>query len=207
MEIFANGKNIPTYSFGNLFIQGENFADTICFVIDRYYNGRDLMDCNFLIRGVTEENWEVDQILFGEADGEKIRLKWNVISDFTHNSGTLSLELSASVQNEYGDNYTVIKFDMSPVYVKPTINGRNGPLPETSEQVLNKITEAASDALEKIRQEIVNFDLEAVEKRLDKMEKDTATYLARPEVAILTQRQYDAIAHNERVIYAIVEEE
>jgi hypothetical protein len=207
MEIFANGKNIPTYAFGNLFIQGENFADTICFVIDRYYNGRDLMGCNFLIRGVTEENWEVNQILFGEADGDKIRLEWNVVSDFTYNSGTLSLELSASAQNEYGNEYTVIKFDMSPIYVKPTIRGKNGPLPETSEQVLNKITEAASNGLGQIRQEIADFNLEAVKTRLDKMERDTATYLARPEVAILTQRQYDAITHEESVIYAIVEEE
>lgn len=124
MEIFAKGKNIPTYAFGNLFVQGENFADTICFVIDRYYNGRDLMDCSFIIRGVTEENWEVDQILFGEADDDKIRLEWSVSNEFTHNSGTLSLELSASVQNEYGDEYTVIKFDMPPVCVKPTINGK-----------------------------------------------------------------------------------
>lgn len=154
-----------------------------------------------------KEDWEVNQILFGEADDEKIRLVWNVISDFTYNSGTLSLELSASAQNEYGDEYTVIKFDMSPVYVKPTIRGKNGTLPETSEQVLSKITEAASNGLEQIRQEIVDFNLEAVETRLDKMERDTATYLARPRVAILTQGQYDAITHEESVIYAIVEEE
>lgn len=207
MEIFANGKNIPTYSFGNLFIQGENFADTICFVIDRYYNGRDLMECKFLIRGVTEENWEANQILLGDADGDKIRLKWDVASDFTYNSGNLSLELNASVQDEYGGDHILIKYDMSPVYVKPTIRGKNGPLPETSEQVLTKITEAASDGIEKIRKEIDDFNLEAVEARLDKMERDTATYLARPEVAILTQRQYDAITHKKSAIYAIVEEE
>ncbi len=207
MEVFAKGKNIPTYAFGNLFVQGENFADTICFVIDRYYNGRDLMDCSFIIRGVTEENWEVDQILFGEADDEKIRLEWSVSNEFTHNSGTLSLELSASVQNEYGDEYTVIKFDMPPVSVKPTINGKNGPLPETAEQLKNEITEAASDGLEKIQQEIAEFDLAAVESRLDKMEEDTAVYLARPEVVILTKNQYDSITHEDSVLYVIVEEE
>ena len=35
MEIYAKGKNIPTYDFGDLFIQGERFADTIVFVVDR----------------------------------------------------------------------------------------------------------------------------------------------------------------------------
>lgn len=39
------------------------------------------------------------------------------------------------------------------------------------------------------------------------MEEDTAVYLARPEVVILTKNQYDSITHKESVLYVIVEEE
>jgi len=231
MVIYAKGKNIPTYGFSNLFTQGEHFADVIYFVVDRFYCGKDLTQCTFAIRGVTEENWEVDELLVQEEVlNDKIKLKWTVVDGFTHNAGKLTLEIRASKTVDES-NYTIIKYNMAPVYVNPTPAGRNGPLPETAEQAVSAINEATGIGLETIRQEIADFDLspyeeqlaaataadlvllqnkmdefnlEEVEARLDQMEEDTATYLARPEVVALTRAQYEAITPKSNSLYVII---
>jgi len=231
MEIHANGKNIPTYAFGNLFVQGENLADTITFVVDRYYCGKDLSLCAFAIRGVTEENWEADQVLPQEVDVRTIRLTWNVSDSFTFNAGKLTLELRASEITE-GETNIVVKYSMPPVYVAPTIAGRNGPLPDTAEQAVSEINAAVDEGLDALQQKIDSldiaalearlaaeteadlellreameeFDLDEVSARLDKMEEDTQTYLARPEVVALTRAEYDAITPKENSLYVIIQ--
>lgn len=151
MEVFAKGKNIPTYSFGNLFIQGEKLADTITVSVGRYYNNTDISEYKFMIVGLTEDGWEVSQILvFKETDDKYIRLKWNVSSDFTVNAGKLRLELRAIYETD-GEATTIIKYDMPPVYVKPTISGKNEPLPDTGEQFINSITVVTAECLEQLQ--------------------------------------------------------
>ena len=205
MEIYAKGKNIPTYDFGDLFIQGERFAVTIVFVVDRVYSGIDLAGCAFIMSGVTSEGWQAVQALSKEIGEDKIRLTWNVSEDFTLNSGQLRLSLRAS--EEYGSEDHIVKYSMQPVNVLPVPNGRNGPLPETAEQLISQINEAAAAGLESIQEEIDAFDLEAVEARLDQIEADTATYLARPEVIPMTQEEYDRTVHKQNSLYVIIEED
>ena len=50
------------------------------------------------------------------------------------------------------------------------------------------------------------FGLEATEERLDKMEADTAVYLARPEVVALTREKYESITVKADSLYVIVTE-
>ncbi|MBR6985221.1 MAG: hypothetical protein IKH75_17150 [Ruminococcus sp.] len=203
MEVYANGKNIPSYQFGDLFVQGEKFADTINFVIDRTYNGIDLVNCSFCIKGLTSENWEVEQVLpYMQLIGSnKISLAWNVSDNFTFNSGTLQLEIRASM----GDA-VIIKYSMPPVQVKPAVNGKNGPLPETVEQAVSQITEATAAGLARLQQLMDEFDLDTVSARLDRIEEETATYLARPEVIAMTRSEYEAAQHKENSLYVITEE-
>ncbi|MBR4627618.1 MAG: hypothetical protein IKO47_07975 [Ruminococcus sp.] len=231
MVIHANGKNIPTYAFGSLFIQGESLADVITFVVDRYYCGKDLSLCDFAVRGVTEENWEANQVLPMEVGERTISLTWNVSDSFTYNAGKLLLELRASETSAGGVN-TVVKYSMSPVYVAPTIAGRNGPLPDTAEQAVSEINAAVSEGLEDLQEKIDSLDiteytaqltsateadlellseamdefgLDEVNARLDKMEEDTQTYLARPEVVALTRAEYEAITPKEDSLYVIIQ--
>ncbi len=151
MEVFANGKNIPTYAFGNLFIQGEKLADTITISIERYYNGNDLNDYNFMIVGLTEEGWEINQVLISRtADNKYVRLKWNVSGDFMVNSGKLKLELRVFDEKD-GEVYTMIKYNMPSVYVQPTISGKNESLPETEEQFINNISLVTSECMEELQ--------------------------------------------------------
>ena len=205
MEIFARGKNIPTYPFGSLFTQGENLADVIVFVVDRYYCGKDLSLCTFAVRGVTEDNWEADQVLPLEVDVNTIRLIWRVSSNFTYNSGKLRLELRGSELID-GEPHTVIKYNMPPVEVAPTISGQNGPLPETAEQAVSEINEAVGEGLIVIQQKIDSFDLSAVEQRLDGIDSEISALRARPKIIPLTRAQYDALAHKEEALYVITEE-
>lgn len=160
MEVFAKGKNIPTYSFGNLFIQGEKLADTVTVSVERYYNDTDISGYTFVIVGLTEEDWEVSQLLaYKETDDKYIRLKWNVSSDFTINAGKLRLELRA-VEETDGEATTIIKYDMPPVYVKPTINGKNEPPPETGQQFINSITVITAECLEMLQNHTNNVKVD-----------------------------------------------
>ena len=228
MDIFSKGKNIPTYSFGNLFVQGEKFADTINIFLERFYNNTDISGYNFMIVGLTEDNYEANQGIIPEVTDDYVNIKWNVSEDFTARAGKLRLELRAFVETA-GVVTTVIKYDMSPVNVKPTLNGKNEPLPDTNEQFINHMAVVTGECLGQLQdsvnsanmglQDIVNnfnvwvqgqissFNIEETKKRLDDMEADTAIYLARPEVIPVTRQEYDSIAHKKNALYVITEED
>lgn len=228
MNVFSRGKNIPTYSFGNLFIQGEKFADTINFSLERFYNDSDIGDYKFMITGLTEDGFEVSQVIIPEVEDNTVNLEWNVSENFTARAGKLRLELRAFKETN-GEINTIMKYDMSPVNVKPTINGINEPIPETSEQFINNMAVVTGECLEQLQdsvnsanvalQDVVNnfnvwvqgqinsFNLEETKNRLDKMEADTAVYLARPEVIPVTRSQYNSTVHRKNVLYVITGED
>ncbi len=206
MNIYAKGKTIPTYPFANLLKQGERYADVINFIIGREYEGRDLSGCSFLMRGINSENCEAQQILTPEVSEGSIALGWSVSEDFTAVSGRLLLELRASELSEDGTETLVLKFDMSPITVEESPTGENAVLPDTSEQLLSQIAEAADEAVSSIEEAGSKFDIEAVSERLDDIEQATQVYLARPEVIPVTQGEYNTLAHKENALYVIVKE-
>ncbi|MBQ8961184.1 MAG: hypothetical protein IJ071_08215 [Ruminococcus sp.] len=206
MKIYAKGKTIPTYQFSRLFVQGERFADLIVFVLDRYYSGSDLMECDMMIRGVTEEGWEAQQGLTKELSGDKILVAWRVSDLFTLNAGRLALELRASRMN--GDvSELIIKYAMEPVNVLPAASGKNGALPDTAEQAVSAISAAIDGALITMEQAAERYDLEHTGQRLDQIEADTAVYLARPEVIPMTRQEYAGSVHKANSLYVIIDEE
>ena len=207
MKIYAKGKSIPTYQFRDLFVQGEKMAEVITFVLDRYYSGHDMMDCNFVIRGLTEEGWEAEQVLRTVAgEDNTVLAAWSVSDLFTLNAGTLRLELRASRMD--GDTAElIVKYAMEPVNVAPTINGKNGALPDAAEQAVSAVAAAVDGALITMEQTIERYDLEHTGQRLDRIEADTAVYLARPEVIPMTRQEYADSVHKENSLYVIVEED
>ena len=203
MEIYAEGKNIPTYPFGSLFVQGEQFAEEIFFIVDRFYNGYDLAEAAFCMRGLTDEGWEVQQtVRIAETGEQKLKLRWLVNEDFTINSGILCLEMRADL-----DNYLILKYIMQPIIVRPTINGENGPLPETVEQVIQAINEASAQGLEDIQSAIDSFDISAVEERIDTVLSQAEILVARPEVIPMKRSEYIAAQHKQNALYVITEED
>lgn len=118
MEIYAIGKNIPTFAFANLLTEGEHCADTIDFFVDRFYEGNDISDCAFIISGYgdgTETSASLTKTVFED----KIRLRWNVSRFFTASAGTLKLEIKAS-RTENDTIVYVLKYIMPPVNVNPS---------------------------------------------------------------------------------------
>lgn len=207
MEVFADGKNIPTYSFANLFTQGERMVDSVDIVVDRFYNGTDLGDYSFLMVGITSDGWEVNQSMAMKRTGaEKITLTWRVSENFTANSGKLLLELRAYKVRD-GETTNVLKYTMPPVWVKPSPDGKNGIVPDTADQLLGSISQATEQGLVSLREKMEAFNLEEVQERLDKTEKATAVYLARPEVIALTQTEYNNCTHKDNSLYVIIREE
>lgn len=206
MVLTAQGKNIPTYPIGSLFIQGEKYADTIYIVIDRFYNGWDLSECSFAIKGETESGEAVTSALLFETQENKLRLEWRVSGLFTQRAGKLLLELTASLVE--GDiTRCIVRYDMAPVAVKPAITGTNEVIPDTAEQTISQVNQAAADGLSQIRAEIEAFDIDSVSRRLDVMEDACMTFLARPEVVAVTQEEYDSSEHKENSLYIIIRED
>lgn len=206
MKIYAKGKTIPTYQFSRLFVQGERCAELITFVLDRYHSGTDLMTCDFVIRGSTEEDWEALQGLTKELSEDKILLDWWVSDLFTLNAGKLELELRASRTSQDVEEI-VIKFPMEPVNVLPAVSGKNGALPDTAEQAVTAIAAAVDQALTQMDETIERYDLEHTGQRLDQIEADTAVYLARPEVIPMTRQEYARSPHKANALYVIIDEE
>ncbi len=207
MKVIANGKNIRTHAFGELFVQGEKMADTIEFVIDRFYNGTDLGLCTFCIRGLTKEGYELEQALLPMVTDDEIELCWRVSDSFTIESGRLCLELRASRTDSLsGEDMLVVKYHMPPVNVAPTVAGPNGPVPETAEQAVSQINNAVSEGLSALRAEEESFDIDTVRARLDAMETAIAVFLARPEVIPVTAEDYAALVHKDNSLYVIIEE-
>ena len=64
---------------------------------------------------------------------------------------------------------------------------------------------AQREAIELLSEAMDEFDLDEVNARLDQMEEDTQTYLARPEVVALTRAEYDAITPKENSLYVIIQ--
>ncbi len=205
MNIHARGKTIPTYAFANLLRQGEQFADIINILISREYEGRDLSGCSFLMRGINENNEEAQQILTPVISGDKLVLGWNISDRFTAVSGKLELELRVSELSDT-EEMLILKFEMPPVNVAPSPSGENAVLPDTSEQIISEIAEAAEEGVVRIREAAEEFDIAAVEKRLDAMEAANSEYLARPEVIPVTESEYNTISHKKNALYVIVKE-
>lgn len=206
MEIYAKGKNISTFPFSRLLVCGEKLADTITFYLERFYEGKDMYGCSFLMRGVNSAGEEAQQTIVPEIRGEYLAIIWDVSEYFTAAEGELELELRAVRVNDDGEADLVMKYLMPPIYVAPSPKGLNAALPDTSEQLLSEISSAVSEGIEEIQLLIDGFDLSEVENRLDSMEQDIAVFLERPEVIPVTQSEYDEIQHKKNALYVIVKE-
>ncbi len=205
MNVYARGKTIPTYSFANLLRQGERFADIINIFIGREYEGRDLSGCSFLMRGINGNNEEAQQVLIPVISGNMLVLGWNVSDSFTAVSGRLELELRVSELSE-AEETLILKYEMPPVNVAASPSGENAVIPDTSEQIISEIADAADEGIARIMEAAEEFDIAAVEKRLDAMEAANAEYLARPEVIPVTESEYSTISHKKNALYVIVKE-
>lgn len=148
MILKANQKYIDTSSIAHLLVNGEKNADTINLQVDRYYHDIDLSTCDFILRAVNENQNLIDQTLEKSINDDTIILKWVINEYFTAMDGKLLLEIRAIE----GDNL-ILKYVMSPIYVKSSATGEGLPSLDTVEKALDdmqKLLEQAQDIAVKV---------------------------------------------------------
>jgi hypothetical protein len=139
--LIAHNKYIDTSSIAHLLINGEKNADTIKIQVDRLYHEVDLADCDFILRAVNENQNLIDQTLSKSIGEENIVLAWVINEYFTAVDGKLLLEIRA-VQ---GENL-ILKYVMSPIYVKSSATGEGLPLLDTVEKALDDMQKLLDNA-------------------------------------------------------------
>ena len=148
MILKANKKYIDTSSIAHLLINGEKNADIIHFQVDRLYHDVDLSNCDFILRAVNENQNLIDQTLDKSINDDTITLKWVIDEYFTAVDGKLLLEIRAIE----GDNL-ILKYVMSPIYVKSSATGEGLPSLDTVEKALDdmqKLLETAQNIAVKV---------------------------------------------------------
>lgn len=148
MILKANQKYIDTSSIAHLLVNGEKNADIINLEVDRFYHSIDLSSCDFILRAVNENQNLIDQTLEKSVSDNNIILQWTINEYFTAVDGKLLLEIRA-IQ---GDNL-ILKYVMSPIYVKSSTTGEGLPSLNTVEKALDdmqKLIETAQDIAVKV---------------------------------------------------------
>ena len=141
MILKANQKYIDTSNIAHLLINGEKNADIIHFEVDRYYHDIDLSTCDFILRAVNQNQNLIDQTLEKSINNDAIILKWVINEYFTAVDGKLLLEIRAIE----GDNL-ILKYVMSPIYVKSSATGEGLPSLDTVEKALDDMQELLKQA-------------------------------------------------------------
>lgn len=141
MILKANQKYIDTSNIAHLLINGEKNADIIHFEVDRYYHDIDLSTCDFILRAVNQNQNLIDQTLDKSIFEDNITLKWTINEYFTAVDGKLLLEIRAIE----GDNL-ILKYVMSPIYVKSSATGEGLPSLDTVEKALDDMQELLKQA-------------------------------------------------------------
>lgn len=141
MILKANQKYIDTSNIAHLLVNGEKNADIISIEVNRYYHDIDLSNCDFILRAVNENQNLIDQTLEKSINDNTIILKWVINEYFTAVDGRLLLEIRAIE----GDNL-ILKYVMSPIYVKSSATGEGLPSLDTVEKALDDMQELLKQA-------------------------------------------------------------
>ena len=142
MILKANQKYIDTSNIAHLLVNGEKNADIVSIQVDRYYHDIDLSNCDFILRAVNENQNLIDQTLDKSINIDNtINLKWVINEYFTAVDGKLLLEIRAIE----GDNL-ILKYVMSPIYVKSSATGEGLPSLDTVEKALDEMQEILKQA-------------------------------------------------------------
>ncbi len=223
MLLKANGKCIDTLPISSLFTQEEAYADTIVFEVDRHYNGMDLAEFAFTMRGVTESGGEAQSELQVTVDEEVLQLRWNVSEQFTAEGGTLQLDLLAV---KYDDSEAdpaadapdhILRYQLPPVQVRALPDSDRVMDNASYTAFLLEVKETAENGIAEMSAILTEFESQQTDydQQLTDMEKHLQTLKTRVDthdeqiaaitpIAVLTQTEYDALeAPDESTLYVI----
>lgn len=134
VKLTANGKHIDTLAIRNLFVKGEKNANSIFIDVDTVYEGVPLNNCAFILRGVTEDGYMIEQVLPKILDDDKIIINWIITDSFTSVKGEMKLEIRAVLNDEL-----VLKYTMNPIEIADSPSGTNMPSLDVIDDALNSV--------------------------------------------------------------------
>lgn len=162
MVLKAIGKYIDTLPINDLLSQEEVLADSVVFEVGRFYNGYDLAEFTFFMRGVTESRGETQTELTMEVQEEVLRLCWKISGSFTAEAGRLSLDLygclyAAGAEPSVEAPEAVIRYQLPPVQVRALPESEGILDSQSYTEFLLEVRAAANDAIEMIEQAQAEF--------------------------------------------------
>ncbi len=232
MILKANGKYIDTMPIGTLFSQEEAYADTIVFEVDRFYNGMDLADFSFAIRGVTESGGETQADLTVTAEETLLQLHWQVGEQFTAEGGVLQLDLFAVwYEDPDADRAAqppdrILRYQLPPVQVRPLPDSSRTLDSRSYTAFLLEVRETADNAIAEINETVAEFEenktdysirilscernITLLKNRSDTQAEEIAALQEQAAgltpIVMLTQEEYDALeTPDSSVLYVIRE--
>ncbi len=163
MVLKAIGKYIDTLPINDLLSQEEVLADSVVFEVGRFYNGYDLAEFTFFMRGVTESRGETQTELTMEVQEEVLRLCWKIDGSFTAEAGRLSLDLygclyAADAEPSVEAPEAVIRYQLPPVQVRALPESEGVLDSQSYTEFLLEVRAAANDAIEMIEQATAEFE-------------------------------------------------
>lgn len=176
MKLVAEKKMINSSPMYYLLTEGEHNADTIEFVVDRYYDEISVENCTFIIKGINSKNNQVEQVLEKTVVEDKVTLKWSINEEFTAVAGMIELEIRGVIK-VLAKEILIIKYSMSPIEVRGTGKGSGLPTVGLIEQAINSLQITVGEGITNI-QTFVNQQI---------------TSLGYPYI-ILTQAEYDNLS-------------
>lgn len=138
---FDENKKLDTNPVFNLFVQGENMAESIRIVGPKMVGALDLSQLRMAVR-MTNAAYEtmVEQTLEQDVtDDDTITLVWNVDRQFTSKPGHAQVMLVG-----YGNNEEVIKITSSGIEIKEDETFVSAPQGSTWDQILSEMYELAT---------------------------------------------------------------
>ena len=162
MVLKAIGKYIDTLPINDLLSQEEVLVDSVVFEVGRFYNGYDLAEFTFFMRGVTESRGETQTELTMEVQDEVLRLCWKIGGSFTAEAGRLSLDLygclyAADAEPSVEAPEAVIRYQLPPVQVRALPESEGILDSQSYTEFLLEVRAAANDAIEMIEQAQAEF--------------------------------------------------
>ena len=142
--IHSNGKTFRSADFENLIIGGQNEADTICFVVQKIFQGLDLSSWSWYLQFTNKEGCGDTVFLHSSISTEcisNLHVEWTPSQTATQVPGKLLLQLYA-VKKE-GENVRRFVFSPVPVYISEWLNPEpiTQALPTVIEQAVELMTE------------------------------------------------------------------
>ena len=206
--LYTQNKNLLTSPIRSLVRNGENNADVITIVIDRYYGGYDLSEFGFVMEGLTSMDTLSVQTLTVESSEDSVSLLWTVTSDFTAVSGSLKLTLKAMSS----DQSVCIIFDGGEIEVAGKSSEDYLPT-ETGEQLLQQIEELIASfdgkiqtiAEQKVNSAIEECNIPSLVK--NEIPDNIVTSDSVKTLITLTQEEYDALESTDSEAFYIILDE